>query len=88
MTYTVVLVHEPEGGYSVHVPALPGCHTQGEDVPEALWMAEDAIRLYVESLVDRGLPVPADLGTVPVGLEDAAEAAVMRVTVREAAGVA
>jgi len=38
MAYTVVLVHERQGGYSVYVPALPGCRTQGDDVPEATVM--------------------------------------------------
>jgi len=36
MTYTVVLERERDGGFSVHVPALRGCHTQGDDLPEAL----------------------------------------------------
>jgi antitoxin HicB len=84
MTYTIVLLREREGGYSVSVPALPGCHTQGEDLPEALWMAEDAIRLYTESLEARGLPIPADVASVPVALADASEASVLRLTVREA----
>lgn len=42
-SYTVLLV--PEGtGYVAHVPALPGCVTQGDSVQDALAMAEDAIR--------------------------------------------
>jgi predicted RNase H-like HicB family nuclease len=36
MVYTVVLVREEVGGYSVHVPALEGCHTEGDTLPEAL----------------------------------------------------
>ena len=45
-TYTVILV--PEGDrYVVHVPALPGCVTQGSSVEEALAMAEDAIGLWL-----------------------------------------
>ncbi|HZW53291.1 MAG TPA: type II toxin-antitoxin system HicB family antitoxin [Candidatus Elarobacter sp.] len=34
--YAVVLEPEPEGGYSVSVPALPEAHTQGETIEEAL----------------------------------------------------
>lgn len=46
--YTVLLV--PEGtGYVVHVPALPGCVTQGDSVQDALAMAEDAIRVWLHS---------------------------------------
>ncbi len=36
--YTVVLTPEPvAGGYSVHVPALPGCFSQGETLDEAVY---------------------------------------------------
>ena len=38
-TYRVVLKKEPEGGYTVVVPALPGCITYGENVDEAIMMA-------------------------------------------------
>ena len=59
-TYTIVLTREEVGGYSVSVPALKGCHTQGDTLAEALFMAEDAVRLYVESLEARGEAVPRD----------------------------
>ena len=59
--YTIFLHPEPEeGGYSVSVPALPGCHTQGETIEEAIAMAKDAIKLYVEDLVACGEPVPEE----------------------------
>ena len=45
-SYTVVLVPEGEW-YVVHVPALPGCVTQGRSVEEALAMAADAIGLWL-----------------------------------------
>ena len=49
--YTVVLVPDPEdGGYTVTVPMLPGCVTEGDTVEEALDMARNAIRLYLEDL--------------------------------------
>ena len=60
-TYTVVLMREPDGGYSVSVPALKGCHTQGETLAEALLMAEDAMRLYLEVLEEDGKPIPEDV---------------------------
>lgn len=47
-TYTVVLIPE-DGAYVVHVPALPGCVTQGASVEDALAMAEDAISLWLHS---------------------------------------
>lgn len=43
LKYTVILIPEEEGGYSVEVPALPGCYTQGETREEAISMAKEAI---------------------------------------------
>lgn len=59
--YTIIL--EPdieEGGYTVTVPSLPGCVTQGETMEEAIAMAKDAIRLFVETLIENGEPVPEE----------------------------
>jgi predicted RNase H-like HicB family nuclease len=58
--YRINLRREPEGGYTVFVPSLPGCITYGETVDEAIDMAKEAIGLYIEELEDRGEPVPDD----------------------------
>ncbi|MEK7136804.1 MAG: type II toxin-antitoxin system HicB family antitoxin [Patescibacteria group bacterium] len=52
--YTVVLEPAEEGGYIVHVPALPGCHTQAETVEEAETYAKEAIECYLLALQDLG----------------------------------
>ena len=39
-----------EGGYTAHVPALPGCISEGETVEEALANIQEAIALYLEVL--------------------------------------
>jgi antitoxin HicB len=57
--FEFVLQPEAEGGFSVSVPALPGCHTQGETREEALAMARDAIEGYLEVLATEGRPLPA-----------------------------
>jgi predicted RNase H-like HicB family nuclease len=59
-TYRIVLVPEEEGGFSVFVPALPGCFTQGETREEAIAMAREAIELHLESLRAHGEPIPPD----------------------------
>jgi len=60
-TYTIILEPDPEeGGYTVTVPALPGCVTQGETIEEAIVMAKDAIRLFIETLMAEGQPVPLE----------------------------
>jgi predicted RNase H-like HicB family nuclease len=60
--YEVVLIPEKEGGYSVTVPALPGCISQGETREEALAMIREAIEGYLESLEARGDPIPGPIG--------------------------
>jgi antitoxin HicB len=59
--YTIILHPDTEeGGYTVTVPSLPGCVTQGETLEEAIAMAKDAIRLHVETLIEYGEPVPEE----------------------------
>lgn len=62
-TYRVLLSKEPEGGYTVTVPVLPGCLTYGETLEEALDMAKDAIGLYLESLSAHNDPIPTEDNT-------------------------
>jgi len=58
MKYKVVVEPQEEGGYSVYVPALPGCVSQGETVDEALGNIKEAIEVYLESLKQRGIALP------------------------------
>lgn len=46
------------GGYTVEFPDLPGCVTEGEDMAEALFMAEDAASGWVLTELEDGSPVP------------------------------
>jgi predicted RNase H-like HicB family nuclease len=57
-SYAVVLEPEAEGGYSVHIPAFRGAHTQGETVDECLANAREVIEAYVDVLTERGEPIP------------------------------
>ena len=66
-SYTVLLQPEPEGGYTVTCPTLPGLVTYGETLEEARAMAADAIRGYIECLREDGEPIPeSDPATVPL----------------------
>jgi len=60
LTYKIILKPEPEGGYTVLVPSLPGCITYGKTLEEAKKMAVDAIKAYLESLKKHGEPIPDD----------------------------
>ena len=63
--YTVVLTPEVEdGGYSVSVPALPGCFSQGESVEEALAHIREAIGLHLWSLQQEGSSIPSDVDPI------------------------
>jgi predicted RNase H-like HicB family nuclease len=53
MRLKVILHPEKGGGYSVAVPALPGCYTQGETVEEALANAREAAEGVLEVLNER-----------------------------------
>lgn len=58
--YNVIFQPEPEGGYTVIVPALPGCISYGRNLKEAKKMAIDAIKGYVASLKKHNEPIPSD----------------------------
>ena len=60
MEYSIIVHSAEEGGYWTEVPALPGCYSQGENLPEALSNVTEAIRLYVEVLQEEGKSVPRD----------------------------
>jgi len=52
LNYRILLRPEPEGGFTVTVPALPGCITFGETLFKAKEMAKEAIELYLETFKD------------------------------------
>ena len=60
LTYSVVLEPQPEGGFSVLVPAIPEVVTEGDTEENALRMAEEAIRLALDYRRDNGLDIPED----------------------------
>lgn len=52
MTLRIVLEPSDEGGFTVTVPALPGCISEGETRQEALDNIREAIELYLEPVED------------------------------------
>src|SRR5258706_11278009 len=57
-TYTFVFDPDPEGGFVVTCPALPGLVTHGQTLDEAREMAHDALEGFIEVLVEDGEDVP------------------------------
>ena len=58
MKYTVILEKGQESGYVAYAPALRGCVSQGQTREEALANLKEAMQLYVETLLEDGIPVP------------------------------
>jgi predicted RNase H-like HicB family nuclease len=52
LNYNVIFQKEADGGYSVWVPTLPGCTSQGDTFEEALKNIQEAIALYLEDQQD------------------------------------
>lgn len=52
MKLKIVLEASEDGGYTVYVPALPGCISEGETREEALVNIKEAISLYLEPIED------------------------------------
>lgn len=57
------------GGYSVWFPDLPECHTDGDDLDDAVNMAAEALELVIESYIENGraLPEPTLNALAPEG---------------------
>jgi predicted RNase H-like HicB family nuclease len=51
--FDVVLLEDESGGYVAIVPALPGCHTQGDTLTEVMKNVKEAIDLYIETLTEQ-----------------------------------
>jgi len=60
LRYNVIFRPEPEGGFTVIVPSLPGCITYGKNLKEAKDMAVDAIEGYIASLKKHKESIPTD----------------------------
>ena len=48
MKFKIVFVKSDEGGYTVYVPSLPGCISEGDTQEEALKNIQEAMTLYLE----------------------------------------
>lgn len=56
LKYTAVFEPENKGGYSVTIPALPGCISEGDSFEEALSNIKEAAALYLEDLKKKDFP--------------------------------
>ena len=55
----VILIPDEDGvGYTVEVPSLPGCISEGDTLEEALANIQDAIAEYIADMIDNGEEIP------------------------------
>ncbi len=57
MRFKVVLDPSDEGGYTVYVPSLPGCISEGDSIDEAVKNIREAIALYLAPIEEEPNPV-------------------------------
>lgn len=69
LKFSILIDRNEEGGYTVTVPSLPGCITQGDTLEEAIANAREAIVGHIEALEILGKPIPLE---IPVEVETGA----------------
>lgn len=67
LKYDVIFEEQPGGGYTVTVPSLPGCMSEGDTFEQAKENIADAIKLYVEDLDADGVEIPHGNTSIFVG---------------------
>lgn len=56
--FEAIFTPQKEGGFTVEVPDLPGCISEGDTLDEAEKNIQEAVELYLETLEERGVPLP------------------------------
>ena len=67
--YKTFLRKEPEGGFTVFVPALEGCITYGKTLEKAQQNAKEAVKLYLESLAEDTIEFPTETELLEYNLQ-------------------
>jgi predicted RNase H-like HicB family nuclease len=71
MVYVFPAIFTPsKSGYAIHFPDLPGTNSQGKDMADAIYMARDALAMWLDCLMDEGEDitkptVPSDITVEP-----------------------
>jgi len=85
MDYVYVAVFEPndDGSYTISFPDLPGCISEGKNLPDALRMAERALAQRIEYMDDKGLDFPKPTKISEVEAPDGAFTNLVRTWLRD-----
>jgi antitoxin HicB len=58
--YKIIIEPQKEGGYSAHVPKLPGCVSEGETYKETVDNIQEALELYLETMKEKNISITPD----------------------------
>jgi len=61
--YTVIYELGKDGGWGAYAPDLPGLGVAAETREEVATLIRDGIRIYIEELLEDGLPIPEPVTT-------------------------
>lgn len=64
--YPAIFTPAEEGGFDVKVPDLPGCRTCGDDLADAIFMAEDAVSMWLWAAENKHEAIPPATQLPPV----------------------
>ena len=67
-TYSVVIHEDAGGGFWAEVPALPGCYSQGDSVPELMDNIREAIAGVLEVMEEQGTSPEANIQILDVAV--------------------
>ena len=68
MVYRIVIEKGEDFGYVVHCPAIPGCHSQGNTIEEAIENIKDAIRGCLSALDEDLLSEREELASIEIAV--------------------
>lgn len=64
--YPAIFTPVENGQFDVSVPDLPGCRTCGDDLADAIYMAEDAVSMWLWAAESNNAPIPSPTKIHPV----------------------
>lgn len=76
-------LNQDDGSYTITYPDLPGCISEGKSLENALYMAQDALRVWLGHLLDHGEDIPAPTALQQVSAGPGSFANLIRAVVRE-----
>ncbi len=66
MVYRVIIEKGEDFGFVVHCPSIPGCHSQGNTIEEAIENIKDAIRGCLSVLEEEPVPTREEIGAMEI----------------------